>query len=139
MELMQDQMEVSTITKEHLLKEIDLETQLQKILRHEEEGWKLHSRIFWLKGGDQNTKFFQNQCRDRQRWNTIRELNSEDGAVIQGQAAISSEVRNFFEHLYNDEEPVSQRLMEEMVFDIPSLISPEEKLGLNLPYWKKNL
>ena len=60
MEQLQAEMEVSTITKEHLLKEIDLESQLQKILRHEEEGWRLLSRIFWLKGGDQNTNFFQN-------------------------------------------------------------------------------
>ena len=65
METLQAEMEVSTITKEHLIKEIELETNLQKILRQEEEGWRLRSRILWLKGGDQNTKLFQNQCRDR--------------------------------------------------------------------------
>ena len=65
MELLQAEMDVSTITKEHLVKEIELETKLQKILRQEEEGWRLHSRILWLKGGDQNMKFFQNQRRDR--------------------------------------------------------------------------
>ena len=65
MEQLQREMEVNMITKEHLLKEIDLETQLQKILRQEEEGWRLCSRIFWLKGGNLNTKFFQNQCKDR--------------------------------------------------------------------------
>ena len=84
MEHLQSEMEESTITKEHLVKEIELETKLQKILRQIEEEWRLRSRILWLKGGDQNTKFFQNQCRDRQRWNTIRELKSEDGSVIQG-------------------------------------------------------
>ena len=65
MELLQAEMEAISINKEHLLKEIQLESKLQKILRHEEEGWRLRARIFWLKGGDQNTKFFQNQCRDR--------------------------------------------------------------------------
>ena len=63
----------------------------------------------------------------------MRELKTEDGAVIQGQAAISTEVRTFFEHLYNDEEPVSQCLMEEMVSDILGLIIPEEKLRLESP------
>ena len=67
MEALQMEMEVSEITKEHLVKEIELETSLQKILRQEEEGWRLRSRILWLKGGDHNTKFFQNQCRDRKR------------------------------------------------------------------------
>ena len=66
MELLQAEMEVSMVTKEHLFKEIELESKLQKILRAEEEEWRLRSHIFWLKGGDQNTKFFQNQCRDRQ-------------------------------------------------------------------------
>ena len=80
-----------------------------------------------------NTKFFQNQCKHRKHWNTIRELKYEDGTVIQGQTNISSEVRNFFEHLYNAEEPTTQRLMEDMVSDIPSLISPEEKIRLESP------
>ena len=113
---------------DHLVKEIELETSLQKILRQEEEGWRLRSRILWLKGGDRNTKFFQNQCRDRQRWNTLRELKNEDGTVITGQVAINMEVRSFFENLYNDEEYVSQECMEEMVRDIPALISPEVSL-----------
>ena len=65
MELLQAEMEVIMVTKEHLLKEIELESKLQKILKHEEEGWRFRSHIFWLKGGDQNMKFFQNQCRDR--------------------------------------------------------------------------
>ena len=126
-------METSSITKENLIKEIELESNLHKILRQEEEGWRLRSRILWLKGGDQNTKFFQNQCRDRQRWNTMRELKTEDGTVIQGKAAISIEVRTFFEHLYNDEEQVPQCIMEEMVSDILSLTSPEERLSLESP------
>ena len=133
MEALQAEMEENEITKEHLVKEIELETSLQKILRQEEEGWRLRSCILWLKGGDQNTKLFQNQCRDRQRWNTMREHKNEDGTTIIGQAAISTEVRNFFENLYNDEEYVSQDCMEEMVRDIPALISPEESLQLESP------
>ena len=49
------------------------------------------------------------------------------------QVAISTEVRSFFENLYNDEENVSQECMDEMVRDIPSLISPEETLHLEAP------
>ena len=39
------EMEEREITKEHLVKEIELETSLQKILRQEEEGWRLWSHI----------------------------------------------------------------------------------------------
>ena len=63
----------------------------------------------------------------------MRELKNEDGTVIKGQAAISTEVRVFFESLYNDEEYVSQEYMEEMVRDIPALISPKEILQLESP------
>ena len=119
MEALQVEMEVNEITKKNLVKEIELETSLQKILRQEEEGWRLQSRILWLKGGDQNTKLFQNQCRDRKRGNTLRELKNEDGTFITGQEAISLEVRTFFKHLYNDEEKVSQNTMEELSPTIP--------------------
>ena len=65
MEALQENMEKDEITREHLLREIELEKSLQSILRQEEEGWRLRSRVLWLKGGDQNTKLFQNQCRER--------------------------------------------------------------------------
>ena len=94
---------------------------------------RLQSRNLWLISGDQNTKKIQNQCRDRQRWNTIWELKNEDGTVIIGQAAINTEVRSFFENLYNDEEYVSQECMEEMVRDIPTMIIPEDNLQLKSP------
>ena len=96
MEALQAEMEEREITKEHLVKEIELETSMQKILRQEEEGWRLRSRILWLKGGDQNTKFFQNQCRKKQWRNTMREIKNEDGIVITGQASISTELKGFF-------------------------------------------
>ena len=56
----------------------------------------------------------------------MRELKKEDDTIISGQAAISSEVRDFFENIYNNEEDVSQEKMEEMTRDIPSPISPED-------------
>ena len=46
LELLQDEMEVNMITKEHLFKETELESKLQKILRVEEEAWRLRSCIF---------------------------------------------------------------------------------------------
>ena len=133
MEALQAEMETNMVTQTHFFKEVELETALHKILRQEAEAWRLRSRILWLQGGDQNTKFFQNQCRDRQRWNTMSELKAEDDTLIQGQAAISTEVRIFFSHLYNDEEQVSQGLMEEMVSDNPSLISPEVRHRIESP------
>ena len=63
----------------------------------------------------------------------MRELKKEDGTVISGHAAISTELRGFFENIYNNEEDVSQENMEEMIRDIPSLISPEDSQFLETP------
>ena len=63
----------------------------------------------------------------------MRDLKNEDGTVITGQATISTEVRGFFESLYNYEEYVSRENMEEMVRDILSLIGLEESLHLESP------
>ena len=63
----------------------------------------------------------------------MRELKAEDGTLLQGQAAITNEVRNFFEQLYTNEEPASLHVMETMVSDIPSLINQEDRLKLEAP------
>ena len=126
METLQENMEKTEVTRELLLREIELEKSLQSILRQEEESWRLRSRVLWLKGGDQNTKLFQNKCRENQIRNTIRELKKDDGTNITGQATIKSEVRSFFESIYNNEEDVSQENMDEMIIDIPSMVSRED-------------
>ena len=63
----------------------------------------------------------------------MRELKAKDGTLIQGQTAISNEVRTFFEQLYTNEEPVPLHVMETMVSDIPPLISHEDRLRLESP------
>ena len=67
----------------------------------------------------------------------MREIKNEDDTVITDQAVISTEVRGFFENLYNAEEDVSQENMEKMVRDIPALISPEDFLHLESPISKE--
>ena len=64
MEILQEIMEQGEVTREILLQEIELEKILQTSLRQEEESWRLQSRNLWLIGGDQNTKFFQNQWKE---------------------------------------------------------------------------
>ena len=69
----------------------------------------------------------------------MREIKTEDGTIITRQAIISIEVRGFFEILYNTKEDVSQENMEEMIKDIPPLISPEESQILESPISEKEI
>ena len=53
--------------------------------------------------------------------------------------SISAEVRGFFENIYNTEEDVPQENMEEMVRDIPTLISPEDSHFLESPITEEEI
>lgn len=48
---------LSSDTKDKL---ILLEMEKAKLLRKQEEEWRLKSKVIWLQAGDDNTKFFNN-------------------------------------------------------------------------------
>ena len=96
METLHGHMEQIEVTQELIIQEIELEKALQTTLRQEEESSRLQSRNLWLINGDQNTKLFQNQCKERQRRNTIRDLKKDDGNYTMDQVEIINEVRVFF-------------------------------------------
>ena len=43
---------------------------------------RIKSRCLWLKPGDQNSSLFHYQCKERNRSNTIKELNLYNGGKI---------------------------------------------------------
>ena len=75
-------MDEDYISKELLDQEKELDKKIQFLARIEEEEWRLRSRSLWLKGGDMNTKFFHNQCKDQQMKNTITKLYKDNGEKI---------------------------------------------------------
>lgn len=59
---------------------------LAKILIEQHNLWKQRAKVFWLKDGDSNTKFFHDSARKRRRNNKIVKLrNSEGNWVHEGQ------------------------------------------------------
>jgi len=52
---------------------VDLEERRMVLLGEKEVLWRLKSRAFWLKGGDENTKLFQSYAKGRQMGNIIWE------------------------------------------------------------------
>ncbi|XP_060962321.1 uncharacterized protein LOC115720515 [Cannabis sativa] len=50
----------------------ELEEKLNDLLFKEEVYWKQRSRIQWLQEGDQNTKFFHQKAKTRQKTNIIK-------------------------------------------------------------------
>lgn len=56
------------VEKPHML---DLQNNLASLLLQEDIYWKQRSKIFWLKEGDTNNKFFHAATSTRRRKNTI--------------------------------------------------------------------
>lgn len=59
--------------------ENELLEELQKVLKLEEEFWKLKSRIQWIQDGDANTKIFHLTTLQRRRKNRIFSIRDEAG------------------------------------------------------------
>ena len=85
-----------------------------------------------MKGGDMSTKFFHNQCKERQRRNTLIELIKDNGEKVIDQGEINEEVISYFEKLHCEMEEVSQEELERMSKDIPSLTTNKDNEILNL-------
>ena len=56
-----------------------LKKKLNYLYDKEEKIWQQQSRIQWLKGGDQNTKFFHGVSTQRKQRNFIKGLRDENG------------------------------------------------------------
>nr|XP_016455892.1 PREDICTED: uncharacterized protein LOC107779905 [Nicotiana tabacum] len=80
--------------------EINLTTELNLILKNEEDFWKLKSKINWLNEGDASTRFFHTSTLNRRRRNRILSLKEENGNWLHDQKDIQATILGFFTDLY---------------------------------------
>jgi hypothetical protein len=60
-----------------------LEEARNKILREDEDRWRLKSRMLWLTGGDKNTRFFHRVASFRRNKKFLWEIEEEGGRLHQ--------------------------------------------------------
>lgn len=58
---------------------VALESKLSSLLQQENAFWRQRAKVFWLKDGDLNTKFFHQSATNRKRKNHLKGLFDEDG------------------------------------------------------------
>jgi len=85
-----------------------LEDEKLKILRAEEEEWRLKSKALWIKGGDCNTRFFHNFANQRRVQNAIWDIQDEGGSFVNSQQELSTVAASFFGRIFKD--PRSTRI-----------------------------
>ena len=67
---------MTNYSRQHILQ---LDASRRRILEEREGTWRLKSRSFWLKAGDENTRIFQQFSRGRRAYNTIWALETFKG------------------------------------------------------------
>lgn len=69
--------------------EVDLQKELHKASREEEEYWRQKSKTLWLQAGDKNSSFFRKQVEARKHFKTVKEIHHQN-AVIKDFEGIST-------------------------------------------------
>jgi len=95
---------------------------LQKVLKSEEEHWRLTSKSLWLQDGDRNSKFFHRQAKARIWRNKVSKITNENGVEVSDFYQIKEFVVGHFEKLYKKDNNVDLDSFENMLNAIPTLI-----------------
>lgn len=80
-----------------------LRMDLDKVLIQEESLWRQKSRISWLKGGEQNTKFFHTSTMIRRRQSRILCLKDAHGDWQEDAVVLQEMASQFYQNLYTAE------------------------------------
>jgi hypothetical protein len=126
MEETQIHMESSPITSVVLDEEKKNFMEFQKVLREEEEIWRLKSRSLWLQAGDKNTKFFHRQAKVRLWKNKISKIKVEYGSSIKGHYQVKIVAKEHFEKLYQEYGKRNIEAQENLVQNIPQVINEKD-------------
>lgn len=106
---------------------------LNDILLQEETYWKQRAKLFWLREGDENTRFFHSSASARKKANHIHHLLDETGAKIEDNEGMGNIVKDYFKNIFTRAdtgrvldrgnsprvitEDQNKHLMEEMTFE----------------------
>ena len=95
----------------------------------EEISWRQKSRVFCIKEGDRNTKFFHRMANSHRRFNSIDKL-MVDGVMSSDQGSIAEGITQFYRRLYFENE-AHPPVLDDVEF---GRISEEDALWLDRPF-----
>lgn len=100
------------------------------LLAQEEDHWRQRAKLFWLKEGDANTRFFHAFANARKKYNKIVKLQDENGGWFSDPVGIQRIAQSYFEKLFSQ----STGNYEPVLSTITSSISHEDNLLLMTPF-----
>jgi hypothetical protein len=66
----------------------EVRSKMSRLLAQEEDFWQQRLKIYWLRDGDTNSRFFHVMASSKRRRNDILEIQNKDGAMINTQQGI---------------------------------------------------
>lgn len=114
----------------NLQKELTME--YFRILRSEEDFWKMKSRISWIQDGDHNTSFFHKSTLNRRRKNRIIGLKNNNNVWLFDPVQISTFIIDHFAKIYTTDHSFSY--LRRALFPVPHPhLSEIDKATLQAP------
>ena len=104
-----------------------------KILKKEEEFWRLKSRAIWIGSGHSNTRFFHRFASNQRNSNTVWEIKTSEGGSLTNSRDIQLEAVNFFGNLYVDPRKVNISNQMDILKHFPYFFSKEEGVSIGRP------
>ena len=130
---------LGTASKEELIRLGELNSDLIEGRKENLRGAYVHSRADWLEFGEKPNKYFLN-LENRNRINkNISEIKLEDETTITNQQDILIKVKEFYESLYQKQNPqILENALENPELT-PEILTPREKELLEEPITKSEL
>lgn len=104
-----------------------LESKLNSLLQQEQAFWKQRAKVFWLKDGDLNTKFFHRSATNRRRKNQLKGLFNEEGQWCTSDEDMEGVILNYYGHLFSSAHPTN---IDATVNSLPCIITDEMNAAL---------
>ncbi|XP_056846710.1 uncharacterized protein LOC130497708 [Raphanus sativus] len=104
--------------------------ELSDALKAEEMFWKQKSRVFWLREGDRNTKFFHALTKQRRARNKITQLLDGNGNTVEDEEGLVAIATSYFRQIFESSNPQD---IEEALSEVPTTITEPMNESLTAP------
>ncbi|KAK6140574.1 hypothetical protein DH2020_025681 [Rehmannia glutinosa] len=106
------------------------QTEYNLLLAQQEDYWKQRAKLYWLKGGDSNSKYFHTVASTRHRHNSISKLKTANGIWLTWDNGLGNHLVNYFMELFSSSGSHHDTLLD----CICPKITEEQNLSLLQPF-----
>ena len=92
--------------------------------------WKQKSRVFWLREGDRNTKFFHALTKQRRARNKITQLQDGNGNIVEDEEGLVAIATSYFRQIFESSNPED---IGEALTQVPTTITGAMNESLTAP------